>query len=73
MTIPESSRKDLIEIKKTQFCRMYHDPTSNGVWIITEFHRMFIPELKVPQIQRGLITEFQKFFRKNVKSTKKSV
>jgi hypothetical protein len=67
MSIPESGRKDLIVIKNTQFCRMYHDPVNNGVWIITQDFKMYIPESKVPQIQRGLISEFQKFYRKNVK------
>lgn len=67
MTIPENSRTDLIAIKKTQFCHMHHDLTNNGVWIVTEYHKLFIPERKVAQIQRGLLTETQKYYRRKVK------
>ena len=62
-----------MQIKKTQSVEMYADEYTDfkGLWIYIYFendkgspHTLFIPKNKVFQLQRGIISYLQRFWRK---------
>ncbi len=67
----------MILIKKTKGVEMYHDERDSGVWIkimksakseVNDHDRIvFVPMNKMHQVQRGIVTEIQKFYRKHAK------
>ena len=61
------TNSELVEIKKTKFVEMYHDPVINCLLIIVGDEKIVVPVSKIAQIQRGLLTEVQKYYRKHIK------
>jgi len=64
---------ELLQIKKTKSVEMYADEHTGfkGLWIYIYFendkgspHTLFIPKNKVFQLQRGIISYLQRFWRK---------
>jgi len=63
---------ELVQIKHTQFCKMYWDTELKGIHLVIlgDEDKVFIPISKVFQVSRGLMSATQKYYRKHAKKNK---